>query len=109
MVVDLGERPLDLTTTVRDISVTERGSFRSCRRRWYLETIENLEPRGSLQWNLEFGTGIHRGLENFYKAFADIIDGEPITRAHEGFSVWYEEIDHDLRTLGQLADPLRDE
>jgi hypothetical protein len=103
------ERPLDLTTSVRDVSVTERGAFRTCRRRWYLETIENLEPRGSIQWNLEFGTGVHSGLEAFYKAFADIIDGEPITRAHEGFAVWYEDLDRDLRTLGPLADPLRDE
>lgn len=104
-----GEAPLDLTRTVRDISVTERGGFRTCRRRWYLETIENLEKRGVKNWALDFGTGIHMGLDSFYRAYADIIEGEPLERALEAFEVWYQKVDKDLRFLGDLSAPLRDE
>jgi len=105
-----GVTPLDLTTTVRDISVTERGSFRSCRRAWYLETIENLERKGIKNWNLDFGTGVHAGLESFYKAFADIIpDTEPLVACQVGFEEWYQETDAELKKLGALGDVFRDE
>lgn len=45
--------------------MTERGQFRTCRRRWYLQTLESLEPKLP-QLALCFGTGIHKALEVFY-------------------------------------------
>jgi hypothetical protein len=60
-----GPTPLELTQALLDVSVTERGQFRTCRRRWVLETLENLEPI-SPQWALEIGTGVHAALEAYY-------------------------------------------
>lgn len=104
-----GETPLDRTRTVRDISVTERGSFRDCRRQWYLETIENLVKKGAVQWPLEFGTGMHSALEAFYRTFADLEDGDPLDNALAAFEVWYQEQDLLLVKMGDFAAPLRDE
>lgn len=60
------ESPLDLTRDLRDVSVTERGQFRSCRRRWWLGTIHNLVPKTSDDEALRFGSGIHEALEAFF-------------------------------------------
>src|SRR4051812_23729649 len=77
--------PLELTRSVRDISVTERMAFRTCRRQWYLTTIENLEPRGTINWNFEFGTGLHTGLEAFYRTVGDLDAGDPLDNAIAAF------------------------
>lgn len=53
------------TRDLLDISVTERAQFRSCRRRWFLETVRNLEPK-SPTWAFKFGTCMHSALETFY-------------------------------------------
>lgn len=58
--------PLELTQAVLDVSATERSVFRTCRRRWELEVLENLEPRVPPAFDLEFGTGIHKALEAYY-------------------------------------------
>lgn len=68
------ETPLEATRQLLDISVTERGSFRSCRRRWWLEVIENLEPRGEPALALEFGTGLHSGLEVFHHPHGSLVE-----------------------------------
>lgn len=61
----LKETPLELTKSLRDVSVTERGAFRTCRRRWHLETVDNLTPKAPT-WALVFGTAVHSALEALY-------------------------------------------
>jgi hypothetical protein len=63
--------PLELTQHVLDISVTEREQFKTCRRRWELEVLENLQPRIPLGQALDFGAGIHEALEGYYIAKAN--------------------------------------
>ncbi|HEX4503381.1 MAG TPA: PD-(D/E)XK nuclease family protein [Scandinavium sp.] len=63
--------PLQLTQRVKDISTTERGTFKTCRRRWHLEVIENLAPRVPKGMALDFGSGIHEALEAYYLRKAD--------------------------------------
>jgi RecB family exonuclease len=48
-------------------TVTERGQFRDCRRRWYLESVENLAPATSAAWNLWFGNAAHEALDAYYR------------------------------------------
>lgn len=73
--------PQEATNVLLDVSVTERVGFRSCRRRWWLETIENLAPRMPI-WALEFGTGMHSALEEFYNT-------RSIKKAHKALDKWY--------------------
>lgn len=63
--------PLELTRRVRDVSATERGTFKTCRRRWHLEVVENLTPRIPAGMALDFGSGIHEALEAYYLRKAD--------------------------------------
>lgn len=106
MTVHLPERqplkvaPLDLTTSVRDISVTERNEFKSCRRKWHLGTIQNLQPRGVRLWYLDFGTGLHMGLEAYYKTLGGLLDGDPQVNAEDALDTWYEEMDEAISTAG---------
>lgn len=94
--------PLELTKAGRDISVTERGSFRSCRRRWHLDTIQNWTPRQP-QWALTFGTGIHAALEAYYKAQRLEDDLDPEEQMFTEFDVWYDEEEKNLANeLGPL-------
>lgn len=58
--------PLEATRQLLDVSVTERGEFRTCRRRWYLTTIENLQAKHETETAFEFGTMIHAALEHLY-------------------------------------------
>lgn len=101
------EAPIDLTRSLRDISVTERNAFKQCRRRWWLETIENLEPRGLQNWAFAFGTGIHAGLEAYYKN----IDEDPLAAALLDFDKWCEETDLEIRqaNLGPIESGIRNE
>lgn len=62
----LDRAPQEATRDLLDVSVTERGTFRSCRRRWYYEVIENLDRKGSPTWHFPFGTMIHSALEHYY-------------------------------------------
>lgn len=48
-------------------TVTERGSFRTCRRQWYLEVQERLAHKNRVAWALIFGECIHSALEVYYK------------------------------------------
>lgn len=48
-------------------SVTERSSFQTCRRRWYLETVENVTPSGSVTWYFIFGDVWHSAMDAYYQ------------------------------------------
>lgn len=47
-------------------TVTERGSFRTCRRQWYIETQDRLAHKGRVAWHFIFGDAIHSALEVYY-------------------------------------------
>lgn len=105
--------PLELTRDVRDISVTERNAFKTCRRRWYLETLENLEPRGGIAWAFEFGTGIHTGLEAYYAAKGNLFDwkADPKEEMLIAFDLWVKSVEEkiDKAGLGNFEQPVLDE
>lgn len=105
------ETPLELTTSLRDVSVTELGAWRTCRRRYHLEVIENLEPKQP-SWALSFGTGMHTALELYYLAQSGLSDPrvdpdvDPIQLAKIGFDEWYSETyDEVMKNLGKLWTP----
>jgi hypothetical protein len=111
----IAERPLDLTRSARDISVTERGSFRSCRRRWRLEVIDNLTPKAPA-WAFAFGTGIHSALETYYEIAAGRVKRskrtrDPLQLVLARFDQWYKEMDKEQALLlGSLyTDAAKDE
>jgi hypothetical protein len=97
--------PLYLTQHVRDISVTERQTFNTCRRRWELSVLENLQPAIPPSFELEFGTGIHRALEGYYIGVANqpaYPDKKkkylPLRGALSEWDAWYAETDVRLET-----------
>jgi hypothetical protein len=47
-------------------SITERGDFRTCRRRWHYSVVEHLQHQHQVPWALYFGECIHKGLEGYY-------------------------------------------
>jgi hypothetical protein len=106
------ERPLDLTRSVRDISVTERGAFRSCHRRWRLEVVDNLTPKAPT-WAFQFGTGIHAALEAYYGIVAGTIKpkGDPLDYVQSVFEKWYQQMDHEQAILlgGLYTDEAKNE
>lgn len=61
-------------------TVTERGGFRSCRRRWHLEDVQHLTHKDRIAWALIFGEAVHKGLEYYYK------NTRKISRALAGFT-----------------------
>lgn len=60
-----------MTTARFHTTVTEVGSFRTCRRRWYLDTFLRLAPKSQVTWYLIFGDCIHAALEAYYKSDRD--------------------------------------
>jgi len=54
------------TTTRFHTTVTERQGFRSCRRRWYYDTVRRLARKNQVPWNLIYGEAVHTGLEHYY-------------------------------------------
>jgi hypothetical protein len=95
--------PLELTEDVLDVSVTERAAFRTCRRRWNLETLENLTPKAP-NWALTFGTGIHAALEALYLDRLDrVAEAKAAKSAHKALDDWHKETDKKTReSLGAL-------
>lgn len=77
--------PQQLTRELLDISVTEKIAFRTCRRRWWLETVENLVAK-TPPIAFMFGEGMHSALEAHY------LDEEP----HDALSAWYKGADKKL-------------
>jgi hypothetical protein len=53
-------------------TVTERQSFKNCRRQWYLDVVELLEPDGGVAWALIFGTVVHEALDAYYRSQRDL-------------------------------------
>jgi len=102
-VTKTAETPLDRTRNARDISVTERAQFRTCRRRWILETIDNWTPKAPM-WALEFGTGIHAALEVFHA-------GHPLSDVYDALDLWHDAMDKSQQKhLGRLySDAVKDE
>jgi hypothetical protein len=78
----MSQTPEELTRNVLDVSVTERGQFRSCRRKWKLATLDNLEPK-TPNPALPIGTGVHKALEVFRRS-------RSIQKALEAFAEWYD-------------------
>lgn len=60
-----------MTTARFHTTVTEVGSFRTCRRRWFLDTHLRLAPKTQVTWYLIFGDCIHAALEVYYKSGRD--------------------------------------
>ena len=73
-------------------TVTERGSFRSCRRQWYLENIERLAHALSIPWALIFGDAVHEGLAAYYTG-----NKRNLMDARDAFKAKWEEQGDDLR------------
>lgn len=97
----LAKEPQQKTAELLDISVTERGQFRSCHRRWWLQTIQGLEP-DKPTWPLLFGTGIHAALEQYY--LGPRTGRKNLTAreeaAIEAFLGWYAETEDELEASG---------
>lgn len=53
-----------------EVSVTERGAFRDCRRRWRWEYVLGYKPRLP-NVNAWIGIGVHAGLQSYYTAGRD--------------------------------------
>jgi hypothetical protein len=88
--------PQEATAQVKDISVTERGQFRSCRRRWKLQTLDNLEPREPT-WAFAFGTGMHSVLEVLH---AGAMTKARVGKAHDALDTWAAETELKLNEDG---------
>lgn len=73
-------------------TVTERGSFRSCRRQWYLENIERLRHKDSIPWALNFGDAVHEGLAAYYTG-----NKRNLMDARDAFKAKWEEQRTELR------------
>jgi len=79
-------------------TVTERASFRSCRRQWWLEVVERLSPKDRVTWYFEFGEAVHIALEAYYR------DGKRnLGDMLSAFEQYWDEFDNRLhRTYGGL-------
>lgn len=93
----------ELTTELVDVSVTERGQFRTCRRRWELQVLRGLVPR-SPALALEFGTIMHTALETFYLS-TDKRD-ERYLSARTAYEKAYREVSARLEADGATGDEL---
>lgn len=78
-------------------TVTERQSFKNCRRNWYLDVVELLEPAGSVAWALIFGTVVHEALDAYYR------NQRNVTKCLNAFKkAWKVEDDRLCREYGGL-------
>lgn len=81
-------------------TITERGSFRSCRRRWYLDVVERLAHKDKVAWPLIFGDAIHKGLEGYYTD-----NSRNVQDALDWFEMhWRDERDRLVEHFGGLFD-----
>lgn len=55
-------------------TVTERNSFRTCRRSWHLGTVRRLSTKGKVTWYFLFGDMVHAALEEYYKRDRNLDD-----------------------------------
>lgn len=81
--------PLEATRQLLDVSVTELGQYRTCRRRWGLETLDNLVPVHHDELPFEFGAGIHRVLEVYYRELGELPGLRGLELAqHQALAAW---------------------
>lgn len=88
--------PLEATRHLLDISVTERQSFRSCRRNWILSVVENLEHKGEPTWAFAFGTAVHGILEQWELTRRR---DDLVAIACEYLGTWQEEMEEQYRPM----------
>lgn len=90
----LSSRPSRFHTTV-----TERHSFRTCRRRWYLEVYDRLQPKAQVTWYLIFGDCMHEAMDAYYrpKTSRSFKPPRDIALAMSAFEEAWEEKDQMLR------------
>jgi hypothetical protein len=50
-----------------ETSVTERATFRKCRRQWFLAVVHRLRPRGGVNENFWLGELVHAALQAYYE------------------------------------------
>lgn len=86
-------------------TVTERGSFRTCRRQWYEETQNRLSSKGQVAWYFLFGDCIHKALEAYYTD--NKRDLATMMRAFK--RAWKKENDRLHAEYGSLAQTMLDE
>lgn len=86
-------------------TVTERGSFRTCRRQWYIETQDRLAHKDRVAWALVFGDCIHSALEAYYTQ-----NKRDLKAALRAFKrAWKRENDIIHTQYGSLSTPMVDE
>ena len=109
--------PLEKTQEVLDISATERSTFKTCRRRWELQVLENLQPVIPPTFEYEFGAGIHRALEAYYFNVANIpaypdakeTYERPLEGALTAWDDWYQETDKRFATAKEYDSEIIDQ
>ena len=73
-------------------TVTERAGFRTCRRRWHLDTVQRLAPKDQVTWYLIFGDCVHAALDVYYR------NGRDLKKAHAAFKRAWKKEDTLLRS-----------
>lgn len=84
-----------MSTHLFHTTVTERNSFRTCRRSWHLGTVRRLAPRGQATWYFLFGDMIHAALEAYYKKDRDLDYATDVLHAE-----WVKSDEHLRETYG---------
>lgn len=86
-------------------TITERGSFRTCRRQWYLETQDRLAHKDRVAWALIFGECIHSALQAYYTG-----NKRDLKAALRAFKrAWTRENDSLHANYGALWEPVSEE
>lgn len=80
-------------------TVTERGSFRNCRRSWYLDNILRLRARGNVTWYLLYGDVMHSALDAYYRPTSSRSTRPPrkVSTALDAFQATWEEENEKLK------------
>ena len=85
-------------------TVTERGGFRDCRRRWWYTTQERLQPKSAAALQLEFGNDMHEALDVYYRG------GRELAPAIRTFEWEWERTDAELEVrYGPFYQYIREE
>lgn len=100
--------PIQLTNRVLDISATEHIAFRNCRRRWFLEVIENLQSKQP-SWAFSFGTGMHRALETLHDPRLSDATPARVRRAQRALSKWHDDTEAQAKADKVATPELLDE
>lgn len=95
---------------LRETSVTERQDFRSCRRRWFLNTVHRLTPAGGAL-HFWFGNLIHAALEEYYTAQKEGASQDEMEgRARIAYETFYGlSIREARQALGRFFDSIEEE